>query len=346
MKRTIDFRYVIVRNGADYATIRPVKAPTIRMRYTSKIKTSLSGEFLEPEADVNWLTDAIRPEIIIDGVATSLGVFLPATVSRTETATTKSLKVEAYDRCWVVRDNYTETRISIAAGVNYISAIQTLLTTCGIYLTVATPTNATITEIREDWDVGTSYLDIINQLLSEINYHELWFDKAGYAVLEPVSTPTAANIEHTLDDTNVKSLLLPQMTAQTDVYSAPNVFIVVCSNPDKDEPMIATAENTNPQSPLSVDRRGRSIVKFQTVNNIASQAELQEYANTLRNNSMIRGETIEVTTGLFPGYGVNDVTAIRYGGLFSVCLERQWQMKLEAGGDMKHTLERVVINLG
>lgn len=346
MKRTIDFRYIVVRDGADFTTIRPVNTPTIRMNYTSKIKTSLSGEFLEPSADVNWLTDAIRAEIIIDGVATSLGVFLPATVSKTETATTKSLKIEAYDRCWIVRDNYTETRISIAAGVNYISAIQTLLTTCGIYLTVATPTNATITEIREDWDVGTSYLDIINQLLSEINYHELWFDKAGYAILEPVSTPTAANIEHVLDDTNVKSLLLPQMTAQTDVYSAPNVFIVVCSNPDKDEPMIAKAENTNPQSPLSIDRRGRRIVKFQTVNNIASQAELQEYANTLRNNSMIRGETIEVTTALFPDYGVNDVTAIRYGGLFSVCLERQWQMKLTPGGDMKHTLERVVINIG
>ena len=346
MKRTIDFRYVIVRNGADYTTIRPINAPTIRMKYTAKIKTSLSGEFLEPEADVNWMTDAIRPEIIIDGVATSLGVFLPATVTRAETATTKSVKIDAYDRCWVVRDNYTGTRISIAAGVNYISAIESLLATCGIYLILSTPTSATITEIREDWDVGTSYLDIINQLLSEINYHELWFDNAGYAVLEPVSTPTATNIEHTLDDTNVKSLLLPQMTAQTDVYNAPNVFIVVCSNPDKSGPMVATAENTNPQSPLSIDRRGRSIVSFQNVNNIASQAELQEYANRLRNNSMIRGETIEVTTGLLPGFGVNDVTAIKYGELFAVCLERQWTMKLTAGGDMKHTLEKVVINLG
>ena len=61
---------------------------------------------------------------------------------------------------------------------------------------------------------------------------------------------------------------------------------------------------------------------------------------------MISGETIQVTTGLLPGFGVADVVALRYGDLFTTCIEHRWTMQLQVGGMMQHTLEKVVINLG
>ena len=61
---------------------------------------------------------------------------------------------------------------------------------------------------------------------------------------------------------------------------------------------------------------------------------------------MITGETIVVQTGLLPGFGVDDVTAIRYGDLFAVCRERAYSISLNVGGIMQHTLERVVVNIG
>ena len=201
-------------------------------------------------------------------------------------------------------------------------------------------------ERREDWDVGTSYLKIVNELLKEINYNPLWFDASGAAILEPASVPTAANIEHTLDASNVRSLLLPSLTRETDVYSSPNVWVCVCSNADKSGPMTATAENTNPQSPLSIPRRGRRIVRVVRVNNIASQAELQAYADRLRNESMIGGETVVVKTALLPGYGVLDVVGLHFGELNAVCLEQSFEMQLQPGGVMTHTLKKVVVNLG
>ena len=348
MKRTISFRFVIVRDGADYGEIFPAtgSAPTVRMMGTGAIKTSLSGNFIDPGEAVNWLTDEIRPELIIDGIPHSLGIYLPASVRSEENATTRSLAIEAYDRCWRVQDGKTENIMHLDAGSNYLTVIQQLLTSCGIALISKVPTEAVLAEAREDWDVGTSYLDIVNQLLSEINYNPLWFDWDGVAVLELASVPTAANIEHTLDDTQIQSLLSPSISRETDIYSAPNVFVCVCSNADKDAVMIARSENTNPQSPLSIDRRGRRIVSVVKVDNIADQDELQAFADRLRNESMITGETIVVKTGLFPGYGVNDVTAIRYGDLFAVCLEKAWDMQLKVGGNMTHTLEKVVINLG
>ena len=348
MTREIDFRYVVVRDGADYATLLPAGSGSrnIRMDDRSGIKMSFSGEFLDPGDSVNWLSDEIRPELIIDGVPHSLGIFLPASVQKNENETTQSVRLEAYDRSWRVRDTYTESQLTIAANTNYILAIEQLLTACGISLIIKTPTESVLAEDRADWDLGTSHLDIVNQLLSEINYNPLWFDKDGYAILEPASEPTAANIEHTIDDTDIRSLLIPKITKETDIYQAPNVIICICSNADKEGPMVAKSENTNPQSPLSIARRGRRIAKVVQVSNIASQEELQAYADRLRNETMITGETIQIKTGLLPGFGVDDVTAIRYGDLFAVCIERAFSMDLRVGGQMQHTLEKVVINLG
>lgn len=359
--RTINFNYVITRGGADYGKLWPAmdSAPSIKMSEAGAIKTSLSGDFLptvfgfddlpNPTAEINWMTDEIRPEIVIDGTVYPLGIFLPATVqeSRGQGGTQlRSLHVEAYDRCWLVKDHYTESTTYFASGVNYIAAIESLLTTAGIALISAMPTAATLAEAREDWNIGTSYLEIVNQLLSEINYNPLWFDGEGTAILEPASVPEASSIQHTIDLADPDVLVRPGVQRRTDIYSSPNVFICVCSNADKSGPMVARSENTNPQSELAIQRRGRRIAKVVQVDNIADQTELQAYADRLRNESMITSETIQLTTGLLPGYGVDDVVGLIDGENMSICIGRAWSMELRAGGNMKHALEKVVIALG
>lgn len=358
--RDLSFRYVIIRNGADYGTITPANngGASLRAQQKSEIKMSLSGSFLPTVYDfdglpmegaaVDWLTDQIRPEMILDGTAHPLGVYLPATVSEEEPndgTEMKVMQVEAYDRCWQVKDNYTQTVLYFAANTSYLDAVLQLLASAGIALISATPSDATLAEERQDWNIGTSYLTIINELLAEINYNPLWFNASGAAILEPADLPTAQNIDHVIDDTDPETLLLPGIRKSTDTYSAPNVFLCICSSADKDEGMAATSENNNPQSPLSIQRRGRRIMKVVNVNNIADQTELQAYADRLRNESMITGETITVRTALLPGYGVGDVTGLRMGETFAICIERSWSMDLRTGGTMTHELEKVVISL-
>ena len=346
MMRTVDFRYIIVRNGADFTELRPIRdaSPLLIMNESTEIKMSFSGSFAADDS-INWLTDQIRPELVIDGVASPLGMYLPATVTPSEDESTRSVQVEAYDRCWLVRDTYTETIRHFAAGSLYTDVVRQLLTEAGIVLMIVTPSAAALTEDREDWDIGTSLLQIVNDLLLEINYNPLWFDATGAAIVTPVRAPIAENIDHVLDSGNVQSLLLPQIRRETDIYQAPNVFVCYVSNADKQGPMVATAENRNPQSPLSIPRRGRRIVRFQRLDNIASQEELDAYAARLRNESLITGETITVRTALLPGFGVNDVTALHYGDLASICIERGFSMELRVGGSMMHRLEKVVIAL-
>ena len=127
--RTIDFRYVILRDGADRGELRALSdsPPQLRMDDGAEIKTSLSGSFA-PSAEIDWLRDEIRPELILDGVPHPLGVFAPATVSDERGETSVSLRVEAYDRCWRVRDTYTETILSLAERI-----MMRCIWRCGTY---------------------------------------------------------------------------------------------------------------------------------------------------------------------------------------------------------------------
>ena len=345
--RDIRFRYIIVRGGADYSEIHALEGspPSLRMAESGEIKMSMSGYFMDPGDSVDWMSDQIRPEMILDGTVYPLGVYLPATIEVRENAAERSVYVEAYDRCWMVQDHCAESSVYFAAGSNYIEVVESLLAECGIALILKTETTETLAEAREDWTIGTSYLTIINQLLDEINYNPLWFNESGLAVLEPASSPNQDSVEHVLSDRDPDTMVLPTFSRKTDIYRSPNVFIAVCSNADKSAPMVARAENTNPQSPLSIQRRGRRISSVKQVDNISSQNELQAYADRLLNESLITGEEITVQSALLPGFGVADVTGLEYGDVFTICIERAWTMQLCAGGVMTHTLEKVVLNL-
>lgn len=346
MLRTVDVKIHVLRNGTRYSQLFPVEgsAPQLRMDASGSIPMTLSGDFIvNPEVD--WMADELQPVLEIDGEEKPIGIYLPGTVTVNENSTTKTMHVEAYDRCWKVKDNKTDTQVYFAAGTNYVEAVRSVLARCGISLIFSTPTDETLKTVRQDWPLGTAYLEIVNELLDEINYKPLWFNSQGVAMIEPKTVPTAENIMHTLDEDKITSLLLPQIQWESDIYNAPNVFICVCSNPDLPVPMVARAENNNPQSPLSIMRRGRRIVSFSAVDNIASQAALDAYANRLVFDSMTSGEIIRVSTALLTDFGVGDVTALHYGDLAAICIERGWTMELKPGGTMTHRLERVVINL-
>ena len=354
-----------MRNGIEYGELYAKSAPTLRMQSSGEIKTSMQGTFLPTaldsrgkEVSIDWLSDEIKPVLIQDGDEKPLGVFMPAQVVPKDIKGEETLEVQAFDRCWRVRDNKVEGALYLSAGTAYLDAVEQLLTASGIATIIKTPSEAVLAEDRQDWETGTSYLKIVNDLLAEINYKQLWFNSSGFAILEPASTPTSENIQHIFtnkkpDPRNPKEVgsirVLPQISKKTDIYQAANVFLCICSNADKADGMKATAENNNPQSPLSIMRRGRRIVQVVKVNNIESQSELQAYADRLLYESMTTGEVINVETALQSGFGVDDVTAIRYDGREStlgVCVEKAWSMNLAPGGVMSHELEKVVINLG
>lgn len=304
---------------------------------------ALRGDFVDPGPEVNFLTDWIRPTVVIDGTEHPLGLLIPVKVSIIYTESGHHLSIQAYDQCWLLQTNCIEDSLNISSGTKYTTVIDGLLDRAGIGLSLITPSNLTMTRIRNDWMPGTNCLKIINDLLDEMNYGHIWFDLNGYAVVAPDADPQNNQIRHTLDDTDIHSLLIRDANVDSDYYSTPNVFICYCCNFEQ-SPMIASAINMDTASPISVPRRGRKIYSISQVKDVASQNVLQAIADRALNRSRLRTETIKVSTGILPDFGINENIALQIDGKMSVCIERGWTMQLVPGGTMTHTMERTMAN--
>lgn len=346
MIRDYRVRVDVLRNGATVTSLHAVSDPVIDCNSEAAIKMSMSGQFLD-NPDVNWLTDELQPIQIIDGKDYPVGVFPVGTiVENVDENGQTAVTLEAYDRCMILNQIKTQTILHLSAGTNYLQAVEQMLIDAGLPLFLAAPTSAVLATDREDWPVGTPYLTIVNTLLSEINYGQVWFNAEGFAMLLPARSPSAGSIDHQYGalgaDDGLKVLKRP-CRKEIDIFDAPNVFVVICSNPDLEQPLISTAVNDNPMSSLSTFKRGRRIVSVLKVDNIPDQATLDAYAQKLCNESMLVEETASIYTANMPGHFVNDTVALNHPDIQGIFQEVSWSLVLASGQSMLHKLRRSVL---
>lgn len=339
--RDVSYQVRVLKNGVESGELlwQAANAPAVIWDKDGQIKSSFTGQFYPPDG-VELLADELKPYIVVNGVESPLGVFRPATLTRVNTAYGSMLSIEAYDRCWKLQSTRTESVIHFDAGTLYTAAIDQLLTKCGVSLRLITASLAKLATDREDWEVGTDILTIVNQLLSEIAYNELWFDADGVARVEPYQEISSRPIVHKYGEKGMFRPVSHGSSVETDLFSKSNVFICVCSNPELPEPMVAISENDNPASVTSIFRRGMRIAQRYQVQNIASQAELQAYADKLRLESMFSTEMLSFETLAEGGHGLGDSLSIddrRLGGIYE---ETAWSITMKAGELMRHTAKR------
>lgn len=339
--RHISARYDVIRDGVKITQLYAKVPASINMIMDAQLKTYITGTF-ENNDEINLLNDHIRPYLIIDDEYFPLGDYVIGVAEMKMTSTGIDMYIEAYDQSLIASQTRLDTRLSLAAGKLYIDAIKEMLQKCGITMIMADPNEATLSTVREDWEVGTSYLDIINDLLSEINYKPLFFDEYGIAMLRKNVSPSASNIEFVYRADEM-SILSADATSVLDIYNAPNVFIVEVSNPDLPAPMRAISTNEDPGSILSTVRRGRRIVApLERLDNIASQSALQEYADNKMMQSMLATDTITFETALEPGHSVGNVVAIHHPKFSGIYQETEWDITLAPGSLMRHKARRIV----
>lgn len=345
MIRDVRYRIKVLRSGAYLTELRwpSGSAPQISVKADGKLKSSLSGSFL-PEEKINWLKDELQPCIVIDGVEQPLGVFRPTTISTSRRDGQMLINCEAYDRGWVVQVGKTEDILHLPAGAGYVDTIKALLAERGIGNVLAEASASVLPADREDWEIGTDYLAIINQLLGEIGYNELWFDAEGFAHMERYKEPTAALIRRSYSAR--RGLRLRPMEADysesTDVFDAPNVFICICDNADRSAVLKATAENAS-FGAKSILQRGMRIPTVQKVSQIADQEALQLYANKLRDESLMGTREISFSVPAEGGHGVGDIISIEHEEIGGVYMETGWSLRLAPGEMMSILAKRTVI---
>lgn len=345
MIREVSYRIKVLRNGAYLTELRwPTdSAPQISSKVGGKIKSSISGAFF-PDAKIDWLKDELQPCITVDGEESPLGVFRPTTLTTQSRSGQRLINCEGYDRGWVVQAGKTEHLLHISAGASYTETIKSLLAERGIGAVLAEASSAVLPADREDWEIGTDYLAIVNELLVEIGYNELWFDADGVAHMEQYKEPSAALIKRSYSAR--RGLRLRPMEADysesTDVFDAPNVFICICDNADRSAVLKATAENTS-FGAKSILQRGMRIPFVQKVSQVADQASLQTYANKLRDESLMGTREISFSVPAEAGHGVGDIISIEHDEIGGIYMETGWSLRLAAGEMMAINAKRTVI---
>lgn len=341
MVRTYSFRAVAYSGNARKLELQVRGTPQIDGSEDSEIRTSMQIE-IRPEPEFDYLHDEIRLFQIINGRETPAGAFIPVVRTQLRDLSGSHDRLECYDRAYLLQQTRTEGILHLSAGETYLNAIEQLLLAAGVTMYVAEPTSAVLATDREDWQVGTSYLTVVDQLLSEINYAPISFDNSGVALLQPRQETSAAAIRHVITE-GAGSTLVPQIERETDLYGKPNVVVAICQNADLPEPLVATAENDNPASSLSILARGRRIAEIVYVDNVADQDALNAYAQRMIYEAMTASETVTVQTAALEDLRVGDVAALRYGAVEGIYQVAGFSMPLGVGQQTTLTLRRKVL---
>lgn len=313
---------------------------------------------IEYTPKVNWLKDRIQPfyEVkmpdkiinsdppqVVPGewISFPLGIFLLSTPTKEERNGVIYREVEAYDGLIVLQENKIMERITAPVGELYTDFIYDVLQAAGVSKWNIEPSEKRITTALE-WVIGTDYLRIVNDLLAALNYTPLWTDENGYYISSPYRSPQEAPIDFSYIADEL-SVIYNGMTEEMDLFNIPNRWIVVLNDPER-EPLVSTFQNDNPESPTSFQSRGRWIVDYREVTDIADQEALDAYTERIAfAASQVYGK-VAFETAAMPFHAYSDVLyleneALDMTGKFS---ETDWTLKLDVGATMSHQVRRVV----
>lgn len=265
--RKVSFQYELLdSNNQHIKWLKNIESCIITYKFLAQLKSSAEITMSE-DGSIDYLNDRIKVYMKLNGTQYPLGVFLLCTPDREITECKITRKITGYNLCQLLLDAKLESRLVLSIGTNVVNEV---IRQIGSNYNIATSSQVLSSE--KVYEIGTSKLDIINDLLDVINYNSLRVDNNGVYVSEPYVLPTAREYNQVYED-NQDSIIISDMTDSLDLFSIPNVFIRYTNNLDM-SPLTYTYENNNASSVTSTVNRKRRIVDAQSVE-ASDQATLE-----------------------------------------------------------------------
>lgn len=249
--------------------------------------------------------------------------------------------VEAYDQAIILAEDKADSRVLVSAGQPYTNAVLGILSQAGILRSKVENSGLQIPGDLE-FEIGTPKLTVINYLLKAINFTPLYFDAKGYACARPYIEPVLRSVDRNYASDKL-SVVMAGAEQGMDIFGVPNKYIRYMSSPERGE-LVSSYTNTDTMSVLSVPNRGRVITDIEKVDDIADQATLDAFTRRAAAERMLAYETVRFESALMPGHEYQDCIAVVNSelGISDKYVETSWQMELEAGKKMAHTVRKAV----
>lgn len=252
--RHVSFQYELLdKNNIFKKNLRNIESCSISYKFLSQLKSSATIVMTDDNR-IDYLNDRIKAYITLNGVKTPLGVFLMSTPSRDIKEAKVTRNITCYSLLQTLLDDKIEARITLPAGTNVINEVKRQI---GANYSITDSSQTLLSE--RVYEAGTSKLEIINDLLSVINYNSLRVDVNGIYITEPYVLPTDRTIDKLYEE-GADSIIISDMKDELDLFNIPNVIIRYTNAVDIDPPLSYTYVNDNASSITSTVNRGRRIV--------------------------------------------------------------------------------------
>lgn len=347
--REIKFRYDLL-NKNEIKIGELLSTPSgnsISFDSLAEIKRVANFNFKEAELqDVDWLNDRVQPVYLLkmlngNYIEWPLGTFLLSSPTRKENNRSIWRDVEAYDASLILKEDKFDNRYRILAGTKYITAITTILNGSGINKINITD-NSGVIAVDKEFEIGQSKLEVVNKLLTELNYTSIWVDENSYFTSKPYILPSVRETDYEYKNDDL-SIIQNGAIQEMDLFNVPNKWIVTASNPEK-LPLVSVYVNDSLISKISTVNRGRTITDYSQIDDILDQTTLDTYTKRIAYNASQIYEKFIFNTAIMPHHSFMDTLFIEYSDLniSSKFTEITWNMELVSGGTMEHSTRRVI----
>lgn len=208
-----------------------------------------------------------------------LGIFLVQTPSSNFDGKVRTVSMDAYTPLLELKEKPTPLGYSLLKNENIMEQA---------YMIVRENCRAPVVKTESDKllqsnfvaNNGDTWLTFVRDLIAQAKF-ELQLDEEGKIMFAPKQTVDELQPVYTYNDDN-SSILLPELSLKHDIYGIPNVVEVVCSTGT--EVYYAKVKNEDPNSPTSIQARGREIIHRDTSPNLPgfpTKEQIDEYAENL-----------------------------------------------------------------
>jgi len=270
-----------------------------------------------------------------------LGIYIMSSPERSNGTSGVYQTCSCYDYSLILREDKIIDRLYIPAGAVYVKEISKVILSAGIKKITVESSDLTVKEDIE-FDIGESKLDVVNELLTAINYDPIHFDNNGYAVSSRYIEPANRLAEHAYV-ADYKSLIKDGGEQLLDLFETPNIFIRY-TNKAETEPLRGQFINDNPGSIISTVSRGRNIVDIARIDDVPDQETMNALVKRVAIEKSQIYNSITLPTALMPHHSYRDCIYVGNEelGISNRFIEYSWEMNLEVGGTMNHTLKKVI----
>jgi hypothetical protein len=329
---------------AMFGLLDGVEGGSVSWETWSAIKGAGSIILTDTGQDIDWLTTRIRPIVRVEEVGgtgvveTACGVFVPSTPIAEWTSTGRKWTVELLDKNSlldqdIITDEYGNPLChGVAAGANVIDAVKWIIAGIGESSQAIEPSDVTLGNGMV-WDMGTTRLKIINDLLDAANFASLWCDGWGNYRTQPFVDVENRQPIYTLAAPFIEgktSVFDQAWTNDKDIYGVPNRMVAIGEGTEEVEAPVAVVENTDPASPFSYQNRGRWITVVDTGVAAVDETALLGYAKRRMTNLTLVSSDVKIRHLYLPSLLVDNVVRFTAGDVDRLCVVRKTEIVFNA----------------